>query len=149
MMENLWQTAKRILLIKEAKKRSDAAHVYSLEIGKGWNKPPPNELQQYLVPLCRTNANQLLWQRKIGTYITTSRKETLIHAIESSLPTLESKTQDVKDEELFDIFFNYCQLPRHSWKHANCALELATQNCRSTSLPDLRELESNLTPCWD
>ena len=30
-------------------------------------------------------------------------------------------------------------LPRHSWKHVNRALELATQNCCSTSLPNLRE----------
>ena len=40
-MENIWQTAKRLLLVEEAKKRSDAAHAYSLEIGKRRNKPPP------------------------------------------------------------------------------------------------------------
>ena len=77
--------------------------------------------------------------------ITTGRKETLIHLIESNWNPLESKPQDVKDEELFDIFFNCCQLPRHSWKHVNHALEIATQNCCSTSLPDLRKLEATLT----
>ena len=146
VMENIWQTAKRILLIEEAKKRSDAAHAYLLEIGKRQNKPPPNKLQQYLIPPCRPNTYQLLRQRETGTYLTTGGRETLIHLIESSLPTLESKTQDIKDEELFDIFFNCCQLPRHSWKHVNHALEIATQNCRSTSLPNLRELEATSTP---
>ena len=145
-MENIWQTAKRILLVKEAKKWSNVAHVYSLEIGKRQNKPPPTELQQYLIPPCRPNAYQLLQQRETGTYLTTFWKETLIHSIESSLPTLESKTQDIKDEELFNIFFNCCQLPRHSWKHINRALEIASQNCHSTSLPDLRELEATSTP---
>ena len=145
-MENIWQTAKRILLIKEAKKRNDVAHAYSLEIGKRRNKPPPTELQQYLIPPYRPNAYKLLWQRETGTYLTTGRKETLIHSIESNWPTLESKPQDIKDEELFDIFFNCCQLPRHSWKHINHALEIATQNCHSTSLPDLKKLEATSTP---
>ena len=146
-MENIWQTAKRLLLVEEAKKRSDAAHAYSLEIGKQRNKPPPAKLQQYLIPPYRPNAYKLLWQRKTGAYLTTGRKEMLIHSIESSLNPVESKPQDVKDEELFDIFFNCCQLPRHSWKHVNCALEIATQNCRSTSLPDLRKLEAISTQC--
>ena len=70
----------------------------------------------------------------------------LIHWIESSLNPVEFKPQDIKDEELFDIFFNCCQLPRHSWKHVNRALEIAIQNCHSTSLPDLRKLEAISTP---
>ena len=146
VMENIWQTTKRILLVEEAKKWSDATHAYSLEIGKQRNKPPPTELQQYLIPPYRPNAYKLLRQRETGTYLTTSRKETLIHLIESGLNPLESKPQDIKDEELFDIFFNCCQLPRHSWKHVNHALEIATQNCHSTSLPDLRKLEATSTP---
>ena len=145
-MENLWQTAKRVLTVEEAKKCSDVAHAYSLEIGNPHTRPPPKELEQYLVPPQRTNVYHLLWQREAGTLITTGRKETFIHSIESSLPTIESKTQDVKDKELFDIFFNCCQLPRHSWKHINRALELVTHNCHSTSLPDLRELDSSSTP---
>ena len=144
-MENIWQTAKRILLVEEAKKWSDAAHAYSLEIGKQRNKPPPAELQQYLIPPYRLNAYKLLRQRETGIYLTTGRKETLIHLIESGLNPVEAKPQDVKDEELFDIFFNCCQLPRHSWKHINHALEIATQNCHSTLLPDLRKLEATLT----
>ena len=145
-MENIWQTAKRILLVEEAKKWSNAAHAYSLEIGKRRNKPPPAKLQQYLILPYRPNAYKLLWQRETGTYLTTSRKEMLIHSIESGLNPVESKPQDVKDEELFDIFFNCCQLPRHSWKHINHALEIATQNCHSTSLPDLRKLEATSIP---
>ena len=145
-MENIWQTAKRILLVEEAKKRSDATHAYSLEIGKRRNKPPPAELQQYLIPPYRPNAYKLLRQRETGTYLTTGWKETLIHSIESGLNPVESKPQDIKDEKLFDIFFNCCQLPRHSWKHVNRALEIATQNCRSTSLPDLRKLEATSIP---
>ena len=70
----------------------------------------------------------------------------LIHSIESGLNPVESKSQDVKDEELFDIFFNCCQLPRHSWKHVNQALKIATQSCHSTLLPDLRQLEATSTP---
>ena len=144
-MENIWQTVKRLLLVGEAKKRSDAAHAYSPEIGKQRNKPPPAELQQYLIPPYRLNTYKLLQQRETGIYLTTGGKETLIHSIESSLNPVESKPQDVKDEELFDIFFNCCQLPRHSWKHVNRALEIATQSCRSTSLPDLRQLEATST----
>ena len=146
-MENIWQTAKKILLVEEAKKRSNATHAYSLEIGKQRNKPPPAKLQQYLIPPYRPNAYKLLWRKETGAYLTTGRKEMLIHSIESGLNPVESKPQDVKDEELFDIFFNCCQLPRHSWKHVNHALEIATQNCRSTSLPDLRKLEATLTQC--
>ena len=134
--------AKQILNVEEVKKRSDAAHAYSLEIGNLFTRPPPNELQQYLVPLHRINAYELLWQRETGTYITTGGKETLIHSIEPSLPTTESKTQDIRDEELCDILFYCCQLPRHSWRHVNCTLTLVTQNCQSISLPDLRESES-------
>ena len=141
-MENLWQTAKRILTVEEAKKCSDAAHAYSLEIGNPRTRPPLKELEQYLVPLQRTHVYHLLQQREAGTLITTGRTETLIHSIETYLPTIESKTQDVKDEELFDIFFNGCQLPSHSCKHINRALELVTHNCHSTSLP---ELDSSLT----
>ena len=33
-MENTWQIAKKLLLVEEAKKQSDAVHAYSLEIGK-------------------------------------------------------------------------------------------------------------------
>ena len=144
-MENIWQTAKRLLLVEEAKKQSNAAHAYSLEIGKRRNKPPPVKLQQYLIPPYRPNAYKLLRQRETGIYLTTGRKETLIHLIESYLNPVEAKPQDIKDEELFDIFFNCCQLPRHSWKHVNHALEIATQNCHSTSLPDLRKLEATST----
>ena len=146
-MENIWQTAKRILLVKEAKKRSDAAHAYSLEIGKQRNKPPPAKLQQYLILPYRPNAYKLLQQRETGTYLTTGGNKTLIHSIEFGLNPVESKPQDIKDKELFDIFFNCCQLPRHSWKHVNHALEIATQNCHSTLLPDLRKLEGTSTQC--
>ena len=146
-MENIWQTAKRNLLVEEAKKRSDAAHAYSLEICKRRNKPPPAKLQQYLIPLYRPNAYKLLWQRETGIYLTTGGKETLIHLIESGLNPVEAKPQDVKDKELFDIFFNCCQLPRHSWKHVNHALKITTQNYHSTSLPDLRKSEATLTQC--
>ena len=145
-MENIWQTAKRILLVEEAKKWSDAAHAYLLEIGKWRNKPPPVELQQYLIPPYRPNAYKLLQQRETGAYLTTGGKETWIHSIQSGLNPVESKPQDIKDKELFDIFFNCCQLPRHSWEHVNRALEIATQNCHLTSLPDLRKLEATSTP---
>ena len=145
-MENIWQTAKRLLLVEEAKKRSDTAHAYSLEIGKRRNKPPPAKLQQYLIPLYRPNAYKLLRQRETGVYLITGGKEMLIHSIESGLNPVESKPQDVKDKELFDIFFNCCQLPRHSWKNVNQALKIATQSCHSTSLPDLRQLEATSTP---
>ena len=68
-MENIWQTAKRLLLVEEAKKRSDTAHAYSLEIGKQRNKPPPAELQQYLIPPYKLyRAYKLLRQRKTGIY---------------------------------------------------------------------------------
>ena len=80
-MEILWQTAKRILTVEEAKKHSDAAHAYSLEIGNPHTRPPPKELKFYLVPLQRTNDYHLLRQREAGTLITTGRKETLIHSI--------------------------------------------------------------------
>ena len=82
-MENTWQTAKRSLLVEEAKKWSDAVHAYSLEIGKRRTKPPPVELQQYLILPYRTNAYKLLRQRETGVYLTTGRKEMLIHSIES------------------------------------------------------------------
>ena len=148
-MENTWQITKRSLLVEEAKKWSDAAHTYSLEIGKRRTKPPPVELQQYLVPLYRLNAYKLLWQRETGVYLTTGRKETLIHLIESYWNPVESKPQDVKDKELFDIFFNCCQLPKHSWKNVNQTLQITTQNCCSTSLPDLRKSEAISTPCLE
>ena len=125
-MENIWQTTKRLLLVEEAKKRSDAAHAYSLEIGKQRSKPPPAKLEQYLILLYRLNVYKLLRQRETGIYLTTGRKETMIHSIESYLNPIEAKPQGVKDEELFDIFFNCCQLPRHSWKNVNHALEIAT-----------------------
>ena len=134
---DVWQTAKATLTVEEAKKHSDAAHSYSLEIGNPHTKLPPKELEQYLVPPQRMNIFNLLQQREAGTFITTGRKETLVHLIESSLLTIESKTQDVKDEELFDIFFNCCQLPQGSWKNINRALQVATQNCQSSSLPNL------------
>ena len=145
-MENTWQTAKRSLLVEEAKKKSDAVHAYLLEIGKRRNKPPPVELEQYLIPPHRLNAYTLLQQRETGVYLTTGRKETLIHSIESYLNPIESKPQDVKDEELFDIFFNCCQLPKHSWKNINKALQIATQNCHSISLPDLSKTDDTSTP---
>ena len=110
-MASTWQTAKKSLLIEEAKKRSDAAHAYSLEIGRIRTKPLPVELEQYLIPPHRPNTYTLLQQRETGVYLTTSRKETLIHSIETFWNPIESKLQDVKDEELFDIFFNCCQLP--------------------------------------
>ena len=148
-MENTWQTAKKFLLVEEAKKQSDAAHAYSLEIGKRRTKPPPAKLQQYLIPPYGLNTYKLLWQRETGVYLTTSGKETLVHSIESYWNPVELKPQDVRDEELFDIFFNCCQLPKHSWKHVNQALEIATQNCCSTSLPDLRKCEATSTPCLE
>ena len=110
-MESTWQTAKKSLLIEEAKKRSDAAHAYSLEIGRIRMKPPPVKLEQYLIPPHRPNAYTLLRQRETGVNLTTGGKETLIHSIETFWHPLKSKLQDVKDEELFDIFFNCCQLP--------------------------------------
>ena len=118
-MENTWQIAKSSLLVEEAKKWSDAAHAYSLEIGRIRTKPPPVELQQYLIPPHRPNAYKLLRQRETGDYLTTGGKETLIHSIETYWIPVESKPQDVKDEELFEIFFNCCQLPKHSWKNVN------------------------------
>ena len=142
-MESTWQIAKRTLIIEEAKKRSDAAHAYSLEIGRVRTKPPPVELEQYLVPQCRLNSYNLLWQRETGVCLTTGGKETLIHSLEKTWHPIESKPQDVKDEELFDIFFNCCQLPCHSWKNINKALQTAIQNCRSTSLTDLSKMDSN------
>ena len=148
-MINTWQIAKKSLLIEEAKKRSDAVHAYSLEIGKRRTKPPPAELEQYLIPPHRPNAYTLLRQRETGVYLTTSRKETLIHSIETYWNPIESKPQDVKDEELFDIFFNCCQLPKHSWKNVNKALQITTQNCRSVSLPDLSKTDETSTPCLD
>ena len=57
---DLWQTAKATLTVEEAKKRSDAAHTYSLEIGNPCTKLPLKELEQYLVPLQRTNVFNLL-----------------------------------------------------------------------------------------
>ena len=104
-MENTWQTAKKLLLVEEAKKQSDVVHAYSLEIGKRRNKPPPVELEQYLIPPHRPNTYTLLWQRETGVYLTTGGKETLIHSIESYWNPIESKPQDVQEEELFDIFF--------------------------------------------
>ena len=77
-MDNTWQIAKKSLLIEEAKKRSDAARAYSLEIGRRRTKPLPVELEQYLIPPHRPNAYTLLWQRETGVYLTTSGKETLI-----------------------------------------------------------------------
>ena len=148
-MENTWQIAKRSLLVEEAKKQSDAAHAYSLEIGRRRTKPPPVELQQYLILPYRPNTYKLLWQRETGDYLTTGGKETLIHSIESYWNPVESKPQDVKDEELFEIFFNCCQLPKHSWKNVNQALQIAIQNCHSTSLPDLRKSEAASTPCLE
>ena len=59
-MENTWQIAKKSLLIEEAKKGSDTAHAYSLEIGKRRTKPPPVKLEQYLIPPHRPNAYMLL-----------------------------------------------------------------------------------------
>ena len=47
---DLWQTAKATLTVDEAKKCSDAAHAYSLEIGNPCTKLPLKELEQYLVP---------------------------------------------------------------------------------------------------
>ena len=138
-MENTWQIAKSSLLVEEAKKRSDAAHAYSLEIGRIRTKPPPVELQQYLILPHRLNAYKLLWQRETGNYLTTGGKETLIYSIETYWNPVESKLQDVKDKELFEIFFNCCQLPNHSLKNVNRALQIVTQNCRSISLPDLRK----------
>ena len=135
-MEDTLQTAKRSLIVEEAKKQSDTVHAYSLEIGKRRNKPPPVELEQYLIPPHRPNAYTLLRQRETGVYLTTGGKETLIHSIESYWNPIESKPQDVKDKELFDIFFNCCQLPKHSWKNVNKALQIATQNCRPILLPD-------------
>ena len=146
-MENTWQIAKKSLLIEEAKKRSDATHTYSLEIGRRRTKPLPVELEQYLIPPHRPNAYILLRQRETGVYLTTGGKETLIHSIETFWHPLESKLQDVKDEELFDIFFNCCQLPKHSWKNVNKALQIATQNCRSVSLPNLRKTEGTSISC--
>ena len=145
-MENTWQIAKSSLLVEEAKKRSDAAHAYSLEIGRIRTKPPPVKLQQYLIPPYRLNAYKLLRQRETGDCLTTCGKETLTHLIETYWNPVESKPQDVKDEELFEIFFNCCQLPKHSWKNVNRALQIATQNCCSTSLPDLRKSEAASTP---
>ena len=49
-MESTWQIAKKSLLVEEAKKRSDAAHTYLLEIDRRRTKPPPVELKQYLIP---------------------------------------------------------------------------------------------------
>ena len=143
MIKSTWQIAKRTLIVEEAKKRSDAAHAYSLEIGRVRTKPPPVELEQYLVPPHRLNTYNLLRQRETGVYLTTGRKETLIHSIETFWHPLESKPQDVKDEELFDIFFNCCQLLRHSWRNVNKALQIATKNCRSISLPELSKTDSN------
>ena len=145
-MENTWQIAKSSLLVKEAKKQSDVAHAYSLEIGRIRTKPPPVELQQYLIPPYRPNTYKLLQQRETGDYLTTGRKETLIHLIETYWNPVESKPQDVKDEELFEIFFNCCQLPKHSWRNINRALQITTQNCHSTWLPDLRKSEAASTP---
>ena len=136
-MESTWQTAKKSLLIEEAKKQSDT---YLLEIGRRRTKPLPVELEQYLIPPHRPNAYTLLRQRETGVYLTTSGKETLIHSIETFWHPLESKLQDVKDEELFDIF-NCCQLQKHSWKNINKALQIATQNCCSVSLPDLSKTD--------
>ena len=48
-MESTWQIAKKLLLIEEAKKQSDTAHTYSLEIGRRRAKPLPVELEQYLI----------------------------------------------------------------------------------------------------
>ena len=118
-MENTWQIAKSSLLIEEAKKRSDAAHTYLLEIGRIRTKPPPVELQQCLLRPPRPNAYKLLQQRETGDYLTTGRKEMLIHFIETYWNPVQSKLQDVKDEELFDIFFNCCQLLKHSWQNIN------------------------------
>ena len=132
-----WQTAKATLTVDEAKKHSDAAHTYSLEIGYPSTKLPLKELEQYLVPPQRTNVFDILQEREAGTFITTGGKETLIHLIESSLPKIESKTISMKDEELIDIFFNCCQLPQSSWKNVNRALQVAIQNCRSSPLPGL------------
>ena len=145
-MESTWQIAKNLLLIEEAKKRSVAAHAYSLEIGRRRMKPLPVELEQYLIPLHRPNAYMLLWQRETGVYLTTGGKETLIHSIETYWHPIESKPQDIKDEELFDIFFNCCQLPKHSWKNVHKALQIATQNCHSISLPDLSKTDESSTP---
>ena len=148
-MENTWQIAKKSLLIEEAKKRSDAVHAYSLEIGKRRTKPLPVELEQYLIPPHRPNTYTLLRQRETGVYLTTGGKETLIHSIETYWNPVESKPHDVKDEELFDIFFNCCQLPKHSWKNINKALQIATQNCRSISLPELSKTDKTSTPCLE
>ena len=145
-MENTWQIAKSSLLVEEAKKQSDTAHTYSLEIGRIRTKPPPVELQQYLIPPPRPNMYKLLWQRETGDYLTTSGKEMLIHSIETYWNPVQSKPQDVKDEKLFDIFFNCCQLPKHSWKNINRALQIATQNCHSISLPNLRKSEARFNP---
>ena len=142
-MASTWQTAKQSLIVEEDKKRSDAAHTYSLEIGRIRTKTLPAELEQYLIPLHIPNAYTLLRKRETGVYLTSSRKETLIHSIETFWNPVESKLQDVKDEELFDIFFNCCQLPRCSWKNVNKALQIATQNCHSISLPDLSRTDSN------
>ena len=46
-MENTWQIAKKSLLIEEAKKRSDATHAYSLEIGRKRRYP---RIDQTLIP---------------------------------------------------------------------------------------------------
>ena len=142
-MESTWQVAKRTLIIEEAKKRSDTAHAYSLEIDQVRTKPPPVELEQYLVPPCRPNLYNLLRQRETGVYLTTGGKETLIHSLEKTWHPIKSKPWDVKDEELFDTFFNCCQLSHHSWKNVNKALQTAIQNCRLTSLPDLSKTDRN------
>ena len=148
-MKSTWQTAKKSLLIEEAKKQSDAAHAYSLEIDRRRTKPQPVELEQYLIPPHRLNAYTLLRQRETGVYLTTSGKETLIHSIETFWHPLESKPQDVKDEELFDIFFNCCQLQKHSWKNINKALQITTQNCHSVSLPDFSKTDRTSISCLE
>ena len=61
-----WETAKATLTVDEAKKCSDAAHAYSLEIGNPCTKLPPKELEQYLVPPQRKNIFNTLQQREFG-----------------------------------------------------------------------------------
>ena len=119
-----WSHAKEILLLTEAKLRSEAETSFGVTANDKSLKPLPLELQSSVVICEPTKILFHLRHRELHCHTTVPAKDQIVIALRDNLKTEWSKPASVDEKEVNDVLHCTEQVNKNCWYKINRARQL-------------------------